>query len=85
MALIVFLLGEDRASALRPELARHRELLVGDPAAVEAERDPGWQVDTGEWFGGEVLGGEDDEVGRTSFGVVDECHEVAVVLGGVGR
>ena len=39
-----------------------RDLLVGDPAAVEAERDPGGQVDAGDGFGGEVLGGEEDQV-----------------------
>jgi len=39
-----------------------RDLLVGDPAAVEAERDPGGQVDAGDGFGGEILGGEEDQV-----------------------
>ena len=39
-----------------------RDSLVGDPAAVEAERDPGGQVDAGDGFGGEVLGGEEDQV-----------------------
>jgi len=39
-----------------------RDLLVGDPAAVEAEGDPGGQVDAGDGFGGEVLGGEEHQV-----------------------
>ena len=30
---------------------------------MEAERDPDGQVDAGDGFGGEVLGGEDDQVG----------------------
>ena len=36
------------------------DLVVGDPAAVEAERDPGGQVYARDWLGGEILGGEDD-------------------------
>ena len=46
--------------ALMPGIGR--DLLVGDPAAVEAERDPGGQVDAGDGFGGEILGGEEDQV-----------------------
>ena len=59
-------------------------LPVGDPAAVEAQRDPGWQVNARDWFGREVLGGEDDQVGCAAVGVVDEGHEVAIILGGIG-
>ena len=59
-------------------------IVVGEPAAVESERDPGGQVHTGDRLGGEVLGGEDDQVGGTAVGVVDEGHDVAVVFGGVG-
>jgi hypothetical protein len=58
-------------------------LVVRDPAAVQAERDPGWQVDAGDGVGGEVLGGEDDQVGCAAVGVVDEGHDIAVVLAGV--
>src|ERR1019366_5984356 len=57
-------------------------IRVGEPAAVESERDPGWQVHTGDRLGGEVLGGEDDQVGGTAVGGVDEGHDVAVVFGG---
>jgi DNA-binding CsgD family transcriptional regulator len=57
-------------------------LLVGDPVAVEAEGDAGGQVDPGDGFGAEVLGGQDDQVGGAAVGVVDEGHDVAVVLGG---
>ena len=57
-------------------------LLVRDPVAVEAKRDPGGQVDPGDRFAAEVLRGQDDEVGGTPVGVVDEGHDVAVVLGG---
>ena len=52
---------------------------------MEPERDPGGQVDPGDGFGGEVLGGEDDQVGGAAAGVVDVGHDVAVVLGGAGR
>ncbi len=44
-----------------------RDLLAGDPAAVQAGRDPGWQVDSGDRFAGEVLGGKDDQVGARLF------------------
>ncbi len=43
-----------------------RVLLVGDPVAVEAERDPGWQVDACDWLAGEVLGCEDHQVSGTA-------------------
>jgi len=59
-------------------------ILVGEPAAVEAERDPGGQVNTGDRLGGEVLGGEDDQVRRAAVGVVDEGHDIAVVFGRAG-
>ena len=52
---------------------------------MEAERDPDGQVDAGDGFGGEVLGGEEDQVGGAAVGIVDEGHDVAVVLGGTGR
>src|ERR1035441_5914988 len=58
--------------------------LVGNPAAVKAERDPGGEVDAGDWLAGEILCGEDDQVGGAAVRVMDECHDVAVVLGGVG-
>ena len=51
---------------------------------MEAERDPGGQVDTCDGLAGEVLRGEDDQVGGAAVGVVHEGHDVAVVLGGVG-
>src|SRR5580704_4523662 len=70
--------------ALMVNLLIGRDLLVGHPAAVEAERNPGGQVDAGDGFGGEVLGGEDDQIGGAAVGVVDEGHDVAVVLGGTG-
>jgi DNA-binding CsgD family transcriptional regulator len=57
-------------------------LLVGDPVAVEAERNAGRQVDPGDRFAAEVLRGQDDQVGGAAVGVVDEGHDVAVVLGG---
>jgi len=66
------------------ELCIRRDLLVGDPAAIEAKLDPGGQVDTGDGFGGEVLGGEEDQVAGAAAGVVDVGHDVAVVLGGTG-
>ena len=52
---------------------------------MEAQRDPGRQVNTRDRLGGEVLGGEDDQVGCAAVGIVDEGHEVAVVFGGVRR
>ena len=52
---------------------------------MEAERDPGGQVHAGNGFGGEVLSGEDDQIGGAAVGVVDEGHDVAVVFGGIGR
>ena len=36
---------------------------------MEAERDPDGQVDAGDGFGGEVLGGEEDQVGGTAAGM----------------
>ena len=60
------------------------ELLIGDPVAVEAERDPGRQVDARDWLAGEVLRGQDNQVGGAAVGVVHERHDVAVVFGGVG-
>src|SRR6202042_3570393 len=59
-------------------------LPVGDPAAVEPERDPGGQVHPGDGVAGEVLGGQDDQVGGTAVGVVHEGHDVTVVLVGAG-
>ena len=38
---------------------------------MEAERDPDGQVDAGDGFGGEVLGGEEDQVGGAAVGIVD--------------
>ena len=52
---------------------------------MEAQRDAGRQVNTRDRLGGEVLGGEDDQVGCAAVGIVDEGHEVAVVFGGVRR
>jgi hypothetical protein len=46
-----------------------RDLLAGDPAAVEAERDTGRQVDTCDGLAGEVLCGEDDQVGGAAAGL----------------
>jgi hypothetical protein len=34
---------------------------------VQTGRDPGWQVDAGDRFAGEVLGGKDDQVGARLF------------------
>jgi len=67
-----------------PGTARQR-LLVGDPAAVEAERDAGRQVNPGDWFAAEVLCREDHQVGGGAVGVVHEGHDVTIVLGGVRR
>src|SRR5271166_6835929 len=52
---------------------------------METERDPGGQVHARDGLGGEVLGGEDNQVGGAAAGVVDEGHDVAVVFGGTGR
>ena len=38
------------------------------------------QVHRGDRVGGEVLGGQDDQVGGAAVGVVDERHHVPVVL-----
>jgi hypothetical protein len=45
-------------------------IVVGESAAVESARDPGWQVNAGGRLGGEVLGGEDGQVRRAAVGVV---------------
>ena len=50
---------------------------------MEPQRDPHGQVHSRDRLGREVLGGEDDQVGRAAIGVVDEGHHVAVVLAGV--
>jgi len=60
------------------------DLGVGDPAAVEAERDPGRQVNAGHRLFAEILRGQDHQVGGATAGVVHEGHDVAVVLGGTG-
>ena len=60
-------------------------MLVGEPAAVESERDPGWQVHTRGGLCGEVLGGEDDQVRRAAVGVVHVGEDIAVVFGRGGR
>ncbi len=60
-------------------------IVVGEPAAVESERDPGWQVHTGDRLGGEVLGGEDDQVRRAAAGVVHIGEDIAVVFGRAGH
>ena len=65
--------------------ADHALIVVGEPAAVESERDPGWQVHTGDRLGGEVLGGEDDQVRRAAAGVVHEGEDIAVVFGRAGH
>ena len=51
---------------------------------MEPEGDPGGQVDTGDRFGGEVLGGEEDQVRGAAAGVVDIRHDVALVLASTG-
>jgi hypothetical protein len=59
--------------------------LVGEPAAVESERDPGWQVNAGDRRGGEVPGGEDDQGRRAAVGVVQVGEDMAVVFApGIG-
>ena len=50
---------------------------------MEAERDTRRELDAGDGVAGDILCGEDDEVGGVPFGVVHEAEEVAVVLGGV--
>jgi hypothetical protein len=45
-------------------------ILAGESAAVEPERDPGWQAHTRDGPGGEVLGGKDDQVRRAAVRVV---------------
>lgn len=60
------------------------DLEVSDPAAVEAERDPGRQVNAGHRLASEILSGEDHQVGGAAVRVVHEGHDVAVVLGGIG-
>jgi hypothetical protein len=55
-------------------------LLVSDPAAVEAERNAGRQVNARDRVGGEVLRSEDDQVGGAAVGTVHERHDVAIVL-----
>jgi hypothetical protein len=35
-------------------------------------------VDAGDGFGGEVLGGEQDQVGGAAVGVVDEVHDAVI-------
>jgi hypothetical protein len=49
----------------------------------ETRGDAGGQVDACDGFSGEVLGGEEDQVGGAAIGVVDVGHDVAVVFGGV--
>ena len=77
-------LDKRRSVIVLAELCIGRDLLIGDPAAVKAEGDPGGQVDAGDGFCGEVLGGEDDQVRGAAVGIVDVGHDVAVVLGGAG-
>ncbi len=48
---------------------------------MEPQRDPGWQVDAGDWLCREVLRGEDDQVGGVALGVVHVGEDVAVVFG----
>ena len=58
--------------------------MVGDPVAVEAERDPGRQVHPRHRLAGEVLRGEQHQVRGAALGVVDERQHVAVVFPGAG-
>ena len=51
---------------------------------MEAERDPGGQVNAGDRLAGEVLGSEKYQVRGAAVRVVDVGHNVAVVLGGAG-
>jgi hypothetical protein len=56
---------------------------------VEVEGDPGGQVDAGDGFGGEVLGGEEDKVGGAAVGLwmklVGRTTSAAAALGpGIG-
>jgi hypothetical protein len=60
-------------------------ILVGEPAAVESERDPGWPVHTRDGLRGEIPGGEDDQVRRAEVGVVHVGEDIAVVFGRAGR
>jgi hypothetical protein len=41
-------------------------------------------VDARDRLAGEILGGEDDQVGGAAVGVMDEDHNVAVVFGDIG-
>jgi DNA-binding CsgD family transcriptional regulator len=59
------------------------DLQVRDPAAMKTQRNQDGKVDAGHRLAGEVLGAEDHQVGRAAVGIVDEGHDITVVLGGL--
>jgi hypothetical protein len=59
-------------------------IVVGEPAAAEAGRGSGREVNTGHRLGDEALGGEDDQVRRAAVGVVHVDTDMAVVFGRAG-
>lgn len=52
---------------------------------METQRYPGWQVHARNWLAREVLCREDDQVRGAAVERVDKSHNVAVILGGIGR
>jgi hypothetical protein len=56
-------------------------ILVGEPAAVESERDPGRQANTGDRLGGESWAASMTRSDAPRPGVVHEGEDIAVVFG----
>src|SRR3546814_1423059 len=67
-----------RARAISPKWS------VGDPVAVKARRHPVRQMHDRLRRSGEIVGVEDDEVGRLVRHVDDEADQPAVILGALG-
>ena len=73
-----------RRRLVQPRLlgtALARWLGAGDPVAVEAVGDPDREVNGRDRRGGEVLGVDDDHIGRVALRVVGIGHDPTFVLG----
>lgn len=80
--------GSGRAAVLRlPEGPDGSRVMtpsrIGYPTAVKPERNPRRKMDGSDGFAGEVLSGEDHQVGGSAVGVVNKGHDISVVLGSI--